>query len=251
VGCRDPERIRYAVLDARLAANLFLAKAQASGREFSITTRGYWETPSGRIPNVSYGNGFSESMGNRLFWKNGEGMMHYRLVYESPQFSLLFKRFDPDEHRADLSSMPLVTEDDWNRAKAIVENDLSRMEGRYVYDAVISPEVKIYEVVRGALVTGYSIPLDSVWIRLPLASETNDRTLEYSLSERADSTGRFHLRLPYPTIRLQSGPTVHATGPYEIYTSRYRDEPTWRLDLSEAVIRNGAVYELVDATHRP
>lgn len=132
---------------------------------------------------------------------------------------------------ADGSSVP---------AAGIRHRALSRLrlhlesEGTTQVYGLVLPRFKAFEVVEGARLSGTTEPRAPVRAEVRLRTNTG-RTFVYLRDERADSTGRYGITVPYSS--RTSGAPVTALGPYRVTTQ----EGTWLVDVSEAQVRGGVV----------
>jgi dolichyl-diphosphooligosaccharide--protein glycosyltransferase len=155
---------------------------------------------------------------------------HKELLSEGPAPKALFhslythdgSRFAGDG--PDLGEVPALT-----RHRLVYES--RGIQGENSGDG---PIFKVYEVVPGALVVGRVAPGTDVRVRLGLRTNQK-RKVSYEAGVRADTRGRYELRLPYAT---REGPRSTRTEP--AYTFRC-DTQTSFLALSEEDIRRGRV----------
>ncbi len=239
-GCVSPENVKFVVLDARLASRLFLAKARAAGRDVNIEILGFWNTEGDPVPRVSFGEMYENAMLTRLFVKDGHDLGGYRHIYESSEIELIAQRYVPDHTRSGFWSVPIESEEDLEAALLITQRPLTAVENFFLYNARIVPELKMYEVVRGARLIGIVAPGDSVSAYLPLRSMVSRREFYYSNTTFADSSGRFELRLPYSTDESSHpGSTTISLGNYEIRITGKTGSTIQELSVTENAVIEG------------
>ena len=96
---------------------------------------------------------------------------------------------------------------------------------------------RVFEIVPGALVTGRAPAGALVRFRL-LLRLADDTPVEYAPSVPADESGRYEIRLPYPTDAT-AGASVRSEGSYAVRSGERARE----LALSESDIRAGTAVE--------
>jgi len=96
---------------------------------------------------------------------------------------------------------------------------------------------KIYELVRGARITGYTLPYAPVSLSLDVRADLN-RRFTYRSSTRADAAGRYSLTVPYAT---QGAQDIHAENPYRIETLGARPA---LVQVPEAAVIEGRVVSV-------
>lgn len=176
---------------------------------------------------------------NRLYWKRGKDLGHYRLVYETAEQSLHSQKLYPERNSVELFSRP-VTPDSLKLLKPLLDFPHVPLETNQgiMVKARLAPEVRIFEIVAGAKVTGTG-PADTlVTAELDLHSPTSGKTWSTSWSTRVDSRGKWSLRLPYPT----DSPISEIPGTVEVH-GKYRlrvGKKDLTFSLSEPMIRNGS-----------
>ena len=152
---------------------------------------------------------------------------------------MIAQRYVPDHTRSGLWSVPIESEEDLEAALLITQRPLTAVENFFLYNARIVPELKMYEVVRGARLIGIVAPGDSVSAYIPLRSMVSRREFYYSNTTFADSSGRFELRLPYSTDESSHpGSTTISLGNYEI-----RITGKTRSTIQELSVPENAVIE--------
>lgn len=251
-GCVLPEYVKYVVLDARLASRLFLAKAMAAGRKANIEILGAWNTDVDPVPRVSFGEMYENAMLTRLFVKDGRDLGGYRHIYESSELALIAQRYVPEHTRSGFWSVPIESNEDLEAALTITQRPLTPVENFFLYNARIVPELKMYEVVRGARLVGIVSPGDSVAAYIPLRSMVSRREFSFSNTTLADSSGRFELRLPYSTGEFSHvGSTTLSLGNYRIHIQGKTGVATHELSVTENAVLEGHELTLEKVSLKP
>jgi len=162
------------------------------------------------------------SFASRLLRDDGQGLSHFRLVFESRQEGVLYKLFEPESGSLERPITLISNAKDRARWFSVLAQD-SWFEGDSVaYDGQILPLVKVFQQVAGATLVGNARPNASVVATLDLRVNTTGRTFRYQKAVRSDINGLFHLTLPYsneqtpgsdispaPTWTLQTGTISH------------------------------------------
>lgn len=166
----------------------------------------------------------------RLYWDLANDLGHFRLVYETRQRVLFAQRFQPDpdepqtQYTTELCAWPATEEESLTSLKALLEkpDQVHETTRGAIACARLAPEVRIFEIVPGALLEGHAPPGSEVVATLNLLAPTTQRRWTGRWSTRANQHGRFSLRVPYPTgISLNGDPeSVKARGRYQVSVHR-------------------------------
>ncbi|WP_424357538.1 oligosaccharyl transferase, archaeosortase A system-associated [Methanocella sp. MCL-LM] len=204
-------------------------------KEFSL----YKNQPPVTLPVNS--QKYEQCMLNRLYYQDCTNMGHFRLVYESPgdylvNVNLLDTRdgsiyFDKSFNVANYTEA-------YGYYVDAIEPVMASQDGSLIaYDAR-PPEkwVKVFEVVKGANITGKADPGTIVTASLDLT--TGDRTFKYMQSTVADSAGSFTLTVPYATEAINGSNYSSAVTPTGKYTLTIGNS-TSQVDVSERAVQNG------------
>jgi asparagine N-glycosylation enzyme membrane subunit Stt3 len=257
-GCRDREHVRYVVLDAKTLGDHFLAQARLAGQPPRA-----FRNPIGRIrvdgevvTLFSYGPQYSETVAARLYYEDGGGFGHYRLVYASPQqsFSSYVAHLAPDgtphPTRMRRRAVALRTPDQRGRYEQLLRHrGIVAIPGEgYVYDAIVTSSVKIFERVAGARLTGRAPADSTVDARLTLRSLADGRVFEYRHATTATAEGEYRLALPHATA---AGPrrapaAVEALGAYRVRALSDGGAPVAEasVDVAEEDVQDGGTATL-------
>jgi len=211
------ERVRYCIADAQTAGDFALSGIQMAGDQVGPYVTLFASPSLSGKQLMRFSERWARSMSARLYERNGDGLGHFRMVYASPDHTLLAyhaplgagivvrkatRFFDAEEERL------------WRRSLAagtpIVLSD------EIVYEGLIGPSVKIFEQVPGARLSGTAPAGATVEARLDLVARESGEHLTYRRAATADVTGRFELVVPYPTEPDAAFTDVFAAAPYDL-----------------------------------
>lgn len=241
----NDRRLRYILLPARNIAEKFLGEMYAANLPLGEM---YSNSRTVTAGNVTMGlieptpRNLS-SLLVRLYWDLANGLGHYRLVYETPTQAILATKLLPQTGKLEFHSFPL-TKSNAEIFEVLLSNPKTpyNTSRGWLVDAKKAPEVRLFEAVPGALVVGQASPGASVRATIELYSPSRDTSWKNTYKVNADQSGRFQLRLPYPTDEpIASLPgTIEVRGPYELKL----DNKTQELSVKESDIREGKTVEL-------
>ncbi len=164
-----------------------------------------------------------QSLLNRLYWDNGDGIGHFRLVYESPQQAIHLQRLRTDG-KIEFYAWPATAEELQTYLKPLLDTpDVVQETSRGdVFGGRQAAEVRIFEAVPGALLEGTTRPGAQVVAALSLKSPTTNRRWTGVWTTEAADDGRFSLRVPYSTTKPlhANSDTVTVQGPYKVTVDR-------------------------------
>ena len=214
---RPGERVRYCIADAQTVGDFALTDIQMAGEPVGPFVDIYPSPALGGKRLMRFSQRFARSMSARLYEGNGDGLAHFRLVYESPERALL-------AYHAPLGDGLIVRkatlfrddEDERQWRRSLAAGTPVVLANEIVYDGLIAPSVKIFEQVPGARLMGRAPAGATVEARLALVARATGDWLTYRRAAKADVTGRFELVVPYPTEPGAAFTDVVATGPYEL-----------------------------------
>ena len=182
----------------------------------------------------------------QLYWNTAQGLGHYRMVFESSTKSLHAIELMPDVQQFQFMSFPLT-----DKSRKIFQplldmpsRPLQTSRGDLV-DAKIGPEVRIFQIVPGALLTGHAEPGSQARASVSVRNPLTDEKYKLTYAATADKDGHFSIRVPYPTDQPMStaAGTIEVKGPYEVTVN----EKTQPLEVPEEAIQDGK--ELVIPEH--
>jgi dolichyl-diphosphooligosaccharide--protein glycosyltransferase len=204
---------RYVMSDARMATEIFMAMPAWMNDE-SDYMQSYW-TGSGYeyLPAMRY----YHSMEARLHIFDANGMKHFRLVHET-------------------SSQPTEEVSYKKIYNLLYEGNIAEVD---------TGNVKIFEFVKGANLTGYCGVNQTVTLTTTIKTNQN-RTFTYNQSAVGDSDGNYTFTVPYSTNeRPLTGQTqfdVTATGPYVVQYDAY----TMHVPVHEEEVLDGKTINVAD-----
>ena len=204
----DKMGARYIMSDTRMATEIFMAMAA-----WTLDTDGYFQatwTGSGYqdIPSTRYFN----SMEARLHIFDGNGLKQYRLVHET-----------------------------WaDQTEEVGYKQVYNLFFDGNIPVVDTGNVKVFEYVKGANVTGTASPNETVKISTTILTGQN-RTFEYSQSTTSDSQGRYEFTVPYSTEGPIPGQTQFDTAPSGPYKLIYGNTTKEVRIKEEAVLKGEEV----------
>jgi asparagine N-glycosylation enzyme membrane subunit Stt3 len=179
----------------------------------------------------------------RLYWGVGQTMGHFRLVWESPQKAIHCQTIFPERAQYQLYSFVVTPETETIFAPLLQNPDTPLKTSRGILvKSRTAPEVRIFEAVPGALLTGRGKPGAQVSVSIDLKSPTTGESLRVDYGTLVDPQGRFELRVPYPTDRPMSPApgTIEVAGPYLMVM----DGRSGPVQVSEDDIQQGRSVEV-------
>jgi len=199
--CQSPEHVRYVAISWREPTVYYTAKVASAGKSARLY-RGRSVGPSDSpITLFDFGSEWEEAMATRLTKFHGSGLSHYRLVWESNEQRLQQKVVDPASGEAFLASDPLP---DGVEGPPTGNQEVVEVDGRWIHDVHVVPSVRLYEVVRGALIAGTTAPGARVEAANLIHVQPHGRDYLYTISTLADENGEWSLTLPYPRLNPES-----------------------------------------------
>jgi dolichyl-diphosphooligosaccharide--protein glycosyltransferase len=271
----DENPIRYLMIDDEMAAGKFGAITVWAGCDVCIafnqirgdanfnTRAAYYEAlfkhwkeyskPDGSKERLPWsGEPYAETMLSRLYFKDGNTLENYRLVYETPYGVRMgwvagFGEGGLFSHNQNdfLSDRRGWAADEWTSTR---DRMFPTSDNRFIYDSYVVASVKTYEHVKGANVTGSGAPPGSfVALSVPLASDSTGRTFEYEATTTAAADGSFSFIVPYATtayLPVAEGGTatqIVARGPADIYAGPQpgRASHEAKLDIPDLAVLEG------------
>lgn len=179
----------------------------------------------------------------RLFRNRASDLGHYRLVYESQQKVVEALRVNRKMDQVQFVALS-ATDQELEALKPLLSSsgELFETSRGLLANLIASPEVRVFELVPGALVEGKAPPKSFVGAELDLYSPATTENWTGTWGAWADEEGNFSLRLPYPTTKPLSEVkgTVVVKGSYRIIVSGQ----VQTLDLSEEQIQSEARLNL-------
>jgi asparagine N-glycosylation enzyme membrane subunit Stt3 len=169
-----------------------------------------------RITLPTLGPAYDATWTVQLMRADGNGMAHFRLVFESKNSSLLHLRLNPTKQTFMAVAKPLTNEADLVEAQnRLASGSVWQEEEEWCYQAQIVSSVKLFEQVEGARLRGYAEPGSKVTLILPLRMRTSGRGWTYRQTVNVSDEGSFELISPYPT-ETTTGLDSELVGPARI-----------------------------------
>ena len=221
-GAPFTKAVRFVIADAALASRDLIAEIGHLNLDPSKIFEGVqMPTNDGRVELLPRFNDFyTQTLLGRMYTLNGDGLKHFREVFESEDQSYLryFKRpngalgvlSDPAPSSGpeldEMVERVRVSPPPWN------EGDTR------VYGALLMPTVKIFEQVKGARVVLVDSRLLEASVTLELEAFPSGRRFAYTQEGERTSADSLEFRLPYSH---DAGPMVMVipTGPYLLEAS--------------------------------
>ncbi|WP_257297838.1 STT3 domain-containing protein [Haloarchaeobius sp. FL176] len=230
------EDTQYVVIDYQMAGGKFGAIATWTGpgpgsyynQRENVTVGGQ----QAALPTRS--DSYENTMLSRLYFDDAEGMEHYRLVHEASN-RRVFTSIAINESGS-LRPTRFV-----NQPLPVQQYFEYQVRPQYeTYNTQAESTVKTYERVPGATLSGQADvgSPTNVTARVELASDTLNRTFNYTRTVQTDADGSFEITVPYATndeLGPEDGATdvaVEATGDYEV---TYDNEST-RVSVPETAV---------------
>jgi dolichyl-diphosphooligosaccharide--protein glycosyltransferase len=255
------ESFRYVVMDSFTIGTSFLTKALEAEMVGWAPSHFSQQIGITEINGISYpiitfkGHRYAELISAQLYLRDGNGLEHYRMVYQSPHRSYLryiserISLEDPNRISTRLETTPVNSEEHLElfEIEASYYVSLIGEDGLvYSYGGVILPSVKIFEIVEGAEVVGETTPFSTIELEIMLRSRSDDGEINYTQRGNADRNGQFSLTIPYATTNMNTG--VVSRGPARIYLISGENERRTLLTeitISEEDVQSGSRIEVL------
>ncbi len=216
---------------------------------------GAYSSNTSKVPILQDTAKFNNSIMNRLYYEDSDGMSHYRLVYESAgsytvdaRQGQIIQGSDGQQYVQYGGTQPVFQSDDLSRAAQLYQMyssyvvSPSQDPSQYTYDARPPVKwVKIFEKVDGATLTG-SAP-DGTIVTASLNMTTDwGRTFTYTHAVTAQN-GTYSITVPYPTEKMQGEGYSYGIMPQGKYAISINDV-TKSVDVSESAVQNGGTVQV-------
>ncbi|MFP4591258.1 MAG: oligosaccharyl transferase, archaeosortase A system-associated [Halobacteriales archaeon] len=258
----DPaEEQRYVMIDDQMAGGKFAAKTQWTGEGFGAYTTQERYAFEGQNQTVTTVNdAYRDSMVNRLYREDANGLDHYRLVHETEQFSIVGGMSRGEELRV-LDSLRL--QPGWEQLAGVDQllrqeagagniSEIQGLEGYAFYDAGVFASVKTFERVEGATLSGTVEDVNNTVVARATLETNANRTFTYQRLVEPDDDGDWSVTVPYATtndLGPEDGYTdtdVVANGTYEVLSTEQPgliDFGVTPDERAEVEVPEEAVYE--------
>lgn len=244
--CGPGEGVVYAAVDAERSGPALVTKMRLVGREPGLIPAEPFVVGNRSVQSYRFDSTYTRSMAYRLYWEDGSGLSHYRLVYEATRPWYSAYAFDLGDRALEVASRP-IPDSSAVRWTAGVQVGRPALSGRkLLHDHLVSPAVKVFRIVNGARLVGRAPAGTAVAARLNLVAGSTGRRIPYEQRAVADAAGRYQLLLPYPTRSDTAWTDVRADGPWHIVVAR--DGILWQLavDVTEEQVTMGSVVQVPD-----
>ena len=242
------ERVRYCVADAQTVGDFALSGIQMAGEPVGPFVELFAAPTLSGKRLMRFSPRFSRSMSSRLYEQNGDGLGHFRLVYASPDRTLLAYHAPLCAGVIVRKATRLTGEDDERHWRSVLAAGAPVvLSDEVVYEGSIGPSVKIFEQVAGARLQGTAPPGASVEARLELVGRESGEHLTYRRPTTVDVTGHFEVVVPYPTETDAAFTDLFATAPYELIVTEPGSpagRSLGRIAVSTDAVENGAVVNV-------
>lgn len=239
--------LRYILLPARNLGEKFLGEMGAANLTINDMYRAgaQVEAKGKKIKLLEPSTRNRKALISRLYWDEGQELGHYRMVFESSEQVLQVTRL-LDGGRIEFYAWPVTPKSLLDLQPLLTDPAKVQETSRgTVVGARQAPEVRIFETVPGALLEGSAPANSTVKARLNLYAPTSKRSWTVAWQTRADSSGKFSLRVPYSTgAPLNDNPqTIQVRGEYELKLG----DRKINLGVSESDVQKSAVIAVPKA----
>jgi asparagine N-glycosylation enzyme membrane subunit Stt3 len=237
--------VRYVALDPKTIGEYFGAHLNTIGlnpASFSVRAR-FVDGRGHTMEGPSLGPLYEHAFATRLIVADGNGLAHFRLVFESRQQSFLRLTYNPKGRQLLPLATTVISEEARQEALADLHAGHWAEGGTDAYFGHLVADVKIFEQVAGARLQGQAIPSSPVTLDWPLLVRSTGRTWHYRQSVSADAEGKFQLVVPYASEPAANGEVVCA-GPAEISWGPAAASRIVLETIPEAAVEGGAVIKI-------
>lgn len=193
--------VRHVVISPRTIGDSFGSHRAVLGLQSTeLFGRASFVDGQGRKIGVpTLGEAYDTAFATRLLREDGNGLAHFRLIFESQQQSFLRLTCLP-ETRVVVPRSDLVRSETM-RAEAVrlMQSGIWKEQATNGYLGQLLAEVKIFEQVEGARLEGPAPVGATVTVQIPLRLRTSGRAWLYRQSFQVGGDGRFRLVVPYST----------------------------------------------------
>ena len=178
-----------------------------------------------------------------VYHNDGDGMHHFRLVKEHPQFTLIGSSAQVTDQGSRVSGYnTFLARGSWDDLSDIQRDQAYPGRGdTVIYDAQPESRLKTYERVPGAHLVGEAAPGTTVNASLDLEAKTSGRPFTYEVSQEVGEDGRFNLTVAYSTddtVGPAEGGTDQAVEAVGSYTVEIGSQTT-QVDVPEPAVLDG------------
>lgn len=221
-GLGPGDTTRYVMVDARTAGDFFMAGLKMAHQELD-DFRETWRTvrvEGSELRLWLFAKRYPRTMISKLYVGNGDGLAHFRLIYESPERSASYFTAAASPGGTSVTRRSTLIDPAHDKAwhQIAAAGKPAQTTNGLVYDVSISPTVKVFEIVPGAVLEGTADPGATVEITLELRAAAAKEVVRYHRAAAADETGHYLLTVAYPTD-VTSDTDVVAASPYFIMSN--------------------------------
>jgi asparagine N-glycosylation enzyme membrane subunit Stt3 len=241
-GSTVAETVRYVVLEPQTVAdylNVHLATAGIDPAPLISRQIVLRQGVSTVRPGMT--GAYHRLFASRLVLADGQGLNHFRLVFESRAEVFFRLVFNPASN--DFSCKASLLDGPGQQAQARQATLLGfwKEDASEAYDGKILPAIRIYEQVAGARLAGNATPNSQVTATVELATTAQGRRFTHVVTTQADEAGRFTLIVPYSTA-VTDASNVRSLGPWKVSCR----EKQWTPDVTEHAVQQGSTIYLSD-----
>ena len=234
------EVVRYVVLEPYIVSNYFNSYLAVTGIDPSaFLDRQVLHHKGASLIRPGMTANFRHLLAWRLVHDNGDGLAHFRLVFESHAEVFTRLVYEPASGGFGYKTNVLTGAVQRDQVRQASLLGFWKEGASEAYDGEILPAVRIYEQVNGARLSGHASANAQVTASLELEMGSSGRRFQHSVSTRAGDDGRFTLTVPYSTNPVD-GILPRATGLWKVTS----DTITREVEVSEQAVREGILIIL-------
>jgi len=239
-GSTVADAVRYVVLDPRTLGEYFGAHIATLGQDLAkfLVRERFVDGRGHTMEAPSLGPLYEQAFAYQLVVNDGNGLAHFRLVYESRQESFLRQIYNPTTRQLVPFSTVVLSPEVHQEAVHDLQAAHWKEAGNDAYFGHLVADVKIFEQVKGARIVGQAPPLSHVTLEIPLRVRSSGRVWRYRQAVAADGAGHFALMVPYATERAP-GDEVEPLALATLSWGEGASAHTQRLRISEAAVEQG------------
>ncbi len=182
---------------------------------------------------TNLGDAYKATFAYRLLVNDGNGLSHFRLVYESPQRMELSLAMEKSTSRMRPVTRLIPAGE---RDEAPIVPPAGDVEMLFTHRLA---SVKLFEQVAGARLAGVAPAGAYITCELPLRAQSTGRRFVYRQTTRADEAGRYELVVPYATERVAISDVI-AEGEAQVWGP----DSVRRIQILESQVQAGERIEL-------
>lgn len=250
------DEFRYIMIDDATAGSKFGAIANWNEESRGdYVEMGQTQTMTGEVVTAQQmSDDYYESMVGQLYYGQANGMEQYRMIHESSTLSTMASVGIADESD---QLQPFMTNVE---VSAIIQNlrelgipvtslqDVIAHPSLELYDLHQVPEVRTFERVEGASITGIAVDenASTVQASLVLNTTTTEQPFTYTQTVDVDDDGSFSLTVPYATnneLGVEDGYTDSDVFAEDDYSVTVFDENGTVVEEGDVAVPEPGIYE--------